>query len=256
MSRKKMRKSNVAMLSLLGLFALVVVMFVGFARITYSRMTSGEYSDYDDFGSVGFSDLTTREFDLRDFKSVKIYGSGDIELEQGDDWLVEVTYPRGIEDRLKVEVDGDELVINPGRFGGQNWGSGWDWWRNHDNKMTARIVMPELETLDIAGASNLEFNGFSGDKLIIITAGASNIEGDGGDYQELTLTMSGAGNVDMRDMSFVDANVIISGAGNVQLEMAGGVLSGVLSGFCNVEYYGKVSDERVKISGFGKVTQK
>ena len=122
--------------------------------------------------------------------------------------------------------------------------------------MTARIIMPELHTVEITGTTKLDFSGFEGDHLSITISGAGHVEGEDGRYDELTVTMSGAGHVDMRDVIVVDAEMIISGAGKVSLSMDGGVLSGNLSGFGKIDYYGSVRDERIHISGFGSVERK
>lgn len=250
MSDKKMRKSSVAILSAVGVLALIVVILVGLGRFAVSRMTAGNATDVK---SVDFSDRVTTNFDVKDFHSLTFIGSWKVDLKQGDDWRVELTYPRGIEQDLKVTVKDGQLIIDPGSRSRHSWN--WNWWGggSQDKVFRARIVMPELEELTIAGASDLHLSGLTGENLRVTISGAANIEADEGHYNNLDLTMSGAGNVELRDMKFVNARVTLSGAGNVEIGMDGGVLSGNLSGFGNIEYYGPVSDERVNVSGFGKV---
>ena len=249
MKTKTMRKSSVAMLAALGVLALITILMVGLMRVAVSRVDKGSVGTWDGTGNVVHAGT---KYDLRDFRSISFIGAWKVNVVRGDEWEVDLDVPRDFEDDIEVEISGDELILDPGFHNSGHW----DWWKwggNDRKRFSARIVMPELDALNISGTTELDFRGFRGDSLSITISGAGNIEGDDGHYRDLVLTMSGAGNVDMEDMDFVDARVNLSGAGNVSLGMDGGVLSGNLSGFGNIRYYGKVKDERVHISGFGKV---
>ena len=254
MNQNKMRKSEKVMLSGLGVMALIVVSLVVVARITVSTMDVDTSKKAADVKQIDYGDVVERNFDIRDFDSIKFLGTWKVKLERGDKWQVELRYPRDMEDQLQVKLENGRLILDPGQWNNHQWTWNWNWWKGgHKNTLRARIIMPDLKSLDISGATDLDFNGFEGDHLNISISGAGNVEGRDGRYRDLDLNMSGAGNVDMRDVIFVDARVNMSGAGNVNLGMDGGILSGNLSGFGNIEYYGSVSDEHVNVSGFGKV---
>jgi hypothetical protein len=53
-----------------------------------------------------------------------------------------------------------------------------------------------------------------------------------------------------------DVEIDASGASNVTLRMAGGRLTGDMSGTANLEYYGTVSEERVERSGVVNVRRR
>ncbi len=245
--RKFMKKSQIAMLSALGVSTLIVIALVGLVWGAIPHIESGEVGERKE---VDFSDMTSGNFELKDFRSVIFEGAWEVDLIQGDNWQVELSYPEDLEDKIRVEVKENHLVLDSGNWHMRDW----DWWRGgQDTHMTARIIMPELHAVEITGATELDFSGFEGDHISITISGAGHVEGDDGRYDELTVITSGAGHVDMRDVIVVDAEVIISGAGKVTVSMDGGVLSGDLSGFGKIEYYGSVRDERVHISGFGSV---
>jgi hypothetical protein len=249
MNQNKMRKSQMVMLSALGVMAFIVVALVGVGRMAVSSMDSART---DQARPIDYSNRTEKIFDIKDFDSIRLNGTWKVKLEQGDDWRVELDYPKDMEQELMVSVENGRLILDPGQWGAPRWD--WKWWNGGQHKgYSARIVMPRLESVEISGATNLDFYGFNGKRLDIIISGAGNLDGERGRYEDLSLTMSGAGNVDLRDMLFTDARINLSGAGNVNLGMDGGTLSGNLSGFGNIEYYGSVKDERVNISGFGKV---
>lgn len=255
MNQHRMRRSQVVMLWALSVMALVVIMLVGVGR---AAVSSTDRVKTDQTSHIDFSSRTDKDVNVRDFDSIRLIGRWKVTLEQGDDWHVKLDYPRNMGKSLSVSVEDGCLVLDPGEWD-VNWT--WNWWKyggkNSGRKVySARIMMPHLKSLQISGSSNLDLHGFTGDQLAITVSGAGNLEGEGGRYNNLSLTMSGVGNVDLRDMVFTDALVNLSGAGNVKLGMDGGILSGNLSGFGNVDYYGPVKDERVNISGFGGVHQR
>ena len=245
--KKNMEMSQIALLSALGVFALIVITLVGLGR---SAIPHSESTEFGVRREVDFSDRTSGNFELKDFRNVIFEGAWEVDLIQGNDWHVELSYPEDLEDEIRVEVENNRLVLDSGNWHMRDWG----WWKDgQDTHMTARIIMPELHAVEITGTTKLDFSGFEGDHISITISGAGHVEGDDGRYDELTVTMSGAGHVDMRDVIVIDAEVTISGAGYVKLSMNGGVLSGDLSGFGNIVYSGTVTDERVNISGFGNV---
>jgi hypothetical protein len=243
-----MKKSHLFMLAGLGILGMFVIALVGLSRGSISYSESGETGAR---VMVDFNDQISGNYDIKDFHTVVLNGAWEVDLIYGDDWEIELSYPRELENEIGVIREGNRLVLDSSQP--HVWA--WNWFnKDHGSRtFSARITMPELREIDIKGTSDLEFSGFEGDKLIIVISGAGNVEGEDGHYEELSVTMSGAGNVDARDVIVVDADVTISGAGNITLNMDGGVLSGDLSGFGNIEYFGSITEERVNISGFGDV---
>jgi hypothetical protein len=68
--------------------------------------------------------------------------------------------------------------------------------------------------------------------------------------------MSGAGNIDFDDVLVTNADVQVSGAGNLRLNMAGGRLTGHMSGAGNLDYRGTVSEQSVSTSGVVNVRRR
>jgi hypothetical protein len=75
-------------------------------------------------------------------------------------------------------------------------------------------------------------------------------------FDELSLDMSGAASVELGEVAVRDAEVDTSGAGSVTLLMAGGRLTGDMSGAASLEYYGTVSEESVDTSGMVNVRRR
>ena len=113
--------------------------------------------------------------------------------------------------------------------------------------------MPVLESLDIVGRRQLVVSRASrARRLSLDLSGAAEIRGAASRFDALTLDMSGAGNADLGDVPVTDADVDLQRRGNVTLRMAGGRLTGDMSGASNLEYYGTVSEQSVDKSGFGQ----
>ena len=197
---------------------------------------------------------TTRTYDFADFDAVSVSGQWQVTIERGDAWRVSVEMPAEFADRVRVERNGDALHLS---YAGVFWFGGFgrvD--RENDVPPRATITMPALETLDLSGASRVSFSGFDGAALSIHVSGGVALQGAASRFETLTLDLSGAGNVNLGDVPVTDANVDISGAASVTLRMAGGRLSGDLSGTANLEYFGNVSEETIDRSGFVNVRRR
>ena len=198
---------------------------------------------------------TTRTYDYADFDGVSVAGQWQVTIERGDAWRVSVEVPGEYTDQVRVERIGDVLnLAYPFRFGGFSRGG---FGRvDRQRPFQATITMPALETLGLVGASQLSFSGFEGGALSLHVSGATDLTGAASRFDALTLYLSGAGRVNLADVPVTDANVDISGATSVTLRMAGGRLSGDLSGTANLEYFGTVSAESVEKSGFVNVRRR
>ena len=236
-----MKTSQKALLSAVGAVALGIIFIVAYIRI----VAGSSYAE--DGGEVlhDLGDRTTKTIDVRDFHGVVVRGGWDIVVKQGENWNVKITYPENMEKYLDIEVEDEHLVL-----GLHNVRSGK---RDKELHLKAELTMPRLEYLEVAGAADLEFKGFSGENLHIMLAGAANIEGYRSDFEKLELRLNGAGRVDLEEVEVHDAEVSLAGAGDVQLNMTGGVLSGSLAGVGSIRYHGTIAENRVGVFGVGGV---
>ena len=232
-----MRNSQRVMAGLLG--GIVVLMILVALWIAVTAPEPPELS----------GQRTTRTYDLADFQGVEVSGQWQVTIERGDAWRVAVEAPVEVFEDVQVRLSGDGEDVDleaPWWFGD---GDG-------ENMLEATITMPALESLDISGTSRVRFSGFEGRTLSLDVSGAGDIRGAASRFDELTLDSSGAVNVDFGDVTVTDAEVDISGAGNVTLRMAGGRLTGDLSGAANLTYSGTVSEESIDQSGFVNVRRR
>lgn len=231
-----MRTSQRVVAGLLG--AIVVLLIVA---ALYIRIAAPERPELS-------GERVTRTYDLANFRGAEVGGQWQVTIERGDAWRVAVEAPVEIVDEVQVRVSGD----------GEDVDLEGPWWyaADDDEALKAMITMPALEHLEISGTSIVRFSGFEGDELAVDVSGAVDIRGAASRFDELTLDASGAVTVDFGDVTVTDAEVDVSGAGNVTLRMAGGRLTGDLSGAANLSYYGTVSEEDIDQSGFVTVRRR
>ena len=227
-----MRTSQRVVAGLLG--GIVVLLAVAAISIKVAAPSAPELS----------SERTTRTYEHTGFDGVSISGHWEVAIERGDAWRVAIDVPAEIVDRVRVERRGDELNLG---YDGAGWSFG-PFGRVPDSPQ-AMITMPELTSIVLSGTSTLSFAGFEGDQLSLTSSGASEVRASSGRFDSLALTMSGAGNVDLDDVVVTNADIRVSGAGNLKLNMAGGRLTGQMSGAGNLDYRGTVSEQSVTTSG-------
>lgn len=237
-----MRKSQIVLLSAIAFIVLLIAGGVIATRIVVAQMESGRYA-----GSVPPQTApVSRHPTLSGFSRIVARGVWDITLTRGPKWDITLDYPDRLQDRVQARVEGDRLVLETNRgFGLFGFGG--------DDRVTAKITMPALSAIDLAGASTLHVGGFDGDALSIKAAGATKIEGEDSRYGSVDLIVSGAGDVDFAKVVAGDAHVVLSGAGDVVLNMHGGTLSGTISGAGKVRYHGTVGKQSVVVNGFSSV---
>ena len=229
-----MKRSQIALLSVGGILAGIVIVSVVSARIALSHGGT-EFLDSEAIaGGAG----------LRGFDGVEVTGRWQVNVSRGDDWRVDLSYPEDLEDRIKVRLRGDRLWLE--------FKSGAPW-NEPGLPVSADIVMPELEEVEVRGAAMVEVSGFRGRRLEIDIAGAARIEGRDGRYDELELSVAGASDIDLRGIAVTDAEIDLAGASNITLTMDGGALSGSMAGAGSIEYYGSVSSESVHVAGAARV---
>ena len=229
-----MKRSQIALLSVGGILAGIVIVSVVSARIALSHGGTEFLDTASIAGGAG----------LRGFDGVEVAGRWRVNVSRGDDWRVDLSYPEDLEDRIKVRLRGDRLWL--GLKSGVPW-------NEPGFPVSADIVMPELEEVEVRGAAMVEVSGFRGRRLEIDIAGAARLEGRDGRYDELELSVAGASDIDLRGIAVTDADIDLAGASNITLTMDGGALSGSMAGAGSIEYYGSVSTESVHVAGAARV---
>jgi hypothetical protein len=240
-----MRRSQIAVVS-----ALAVVLIATLAWLVATRMVMSNLAGNGSSRTTSGNDVT-RSIDLRDFAAVHTQGGWQLTISRGDDWRVELSYPETMADNIESEVSDGTLRLNyraPRGF--------WLLGLGPPGRAQATIVIPALERLEIEGAANAQIDGLAGERLRVIASGASSLEATESRYERLDLIVNGAGEVKFQGLAATDAHVELAGATEVTLTMAGGLLSGSMSGAHRLIYYGSVREENITRAGAASIERR
>ncbi len=237
-----MHRTEVAVMAAIGL-ALLTVLAVVFTEHAMPRFAPTATRP------AGAALPSVSKPELTDFSGISTRGTWKVNVSRGDRWRVELSQADEFQDRIRVRVERNRLVLEAA----PDTRSFWERWRSSGPAPKANIVMPELHEMAVHGVGQVRFSGFSGKRLRLAVDGAGTIDGCDGHFDELELAVKGAGNVDLGGVAFTDARLDISGAGDISLHMDGGVLDGRIAGAGDVAYSGSISEERVTVSGVARV---
>lgn len=206
----------------------------------------------------------TEERKLEAFKAVKIAGSFNVTLQEGNTESVKIT-ASGIDlDDIVTENEGNTLSI---RTRNDQWNS-----RNYYN-YTVDIVLTykNLEKINSSGSSRIrtksaiksvdfelalsgsgEFKGtLETQKLNVSLSGSADIEING-TTKEQSISISGSGDVQAIDMKSSLTKISISGSGNAKVH-ASEELDARVSGSGDIRFTGNPQKQIFKSSGSGSI---
>lgn len=214
---------------------------------------------------TGSGRTTTQDYDFSDFTKVSVSSAFQAEITQGDSYATSVTVDDNVVQHLDVRVDGDTLRIGLKPMVSLGLGN---------VTLRAQVTMPDLDGLDLSGATRTQVRGFSNTKPANVeVSGASQLRGDmttgemrmgasGASTVELTgstgrldVEASGASTVRLQDYASQNAVVRASGASNVTVNTSGR-LTGEASGASTVSYTGNPESVQVDTSGASNVRQR
>ena len=182
---------------------------------------------------------------LSGFDTIKTLGGWSIVVTGGDSYDVSVTGSEAALRDVEVFTRGNvlHLEINSGL-------------RSVTGNLKAEVVLPDLELLESDGSANVTLNSLDLDRLSLDVDGAASLRASDVRIEDLRIDVDGASSLDFSNAEVVNANVDMDGASSLDITMAGGVLSGDVSGLGEVKYGGSVTTQSVDVDGLGRVRQR
>lgn len=238
------------MMKRIGLAVLAIVLVLALPGCIVRRVDSG--------------DVRTESRDVEGFNQVVFDGYGNLTVEQGDTYSLELSGTQSVLDQVTTKVSGDRLYID--------FSTGPRIWLFNigEQRLDIKLTVPELTELEVNGAGDVTMDSIKGDKLEYRLSGAGKLSARDIEVRDLTIKMSGAGaaevggkatvqdisisgagSYDARDLESRDAVVEMSGAGQA-IVWATGTLDITASGAGSVEYYGN-PDVTSNVSGAGSI---
>ena len=203
-----------------------------------------------------------RTFEETGFTRVEVVGGYRVVVRRGAGFKVEAGGDNKYLDDLRVERDGNALVIRPrnNSFFGGNWG-------RSERKVLIRVEMPAIEALQLAGAVQADLGGFDRqDRLKVEQAGASHLRLNG-NYGTLKVEQAGAcrttatGRADNLDLDAAGACELAAAnlqTKNITLDLAGVCkarlnvsesIKGNAVGASEIAFSGKPKTENIDATG-------
>ena len=207
-----------------------------------------------------------RTFEETGFNHVTVAGNYRVVVRKGNSFKIEAAGEDDALNDLRVERDGDELIVKPRNaklFGGD--------WGRRNRKILVRIEMPNIEHLSLAGAVQGDLGGFDRqDNLRVEQAGASHLRLNGS-YGTLRLEQAGAcrttasGQADQLDLEAAgacefaaanlktrDGKVTIAGMCKARLNITES-LKGDAVGVSEIAYSGQPASVKVDATGASSI---
>jgi hypothetical protein len=199
------------------------------------------------------------------FSKVSFGVSGDLYINFGSEFKVDLEGEKSLLEEIKTEVSGNKLVIK-----NENW-------HFHNNgRVTVYITMPAIEGLGVSGsgkaeikdavkASDLDLSVSGSGKILTGDVAASNLNvgisgsgdviiGGSGEAAKADVSISGSGNYTGEGLKLTDADFSISGSGSCKCNVTENLKASV-SGSGNITYSGSPKID-ARVSGSGHVRSK
>ena len=171
--------------------------------------------------NMGNGNVISQERTAEGFNGVSLNGVGNVNIYPGESFKVIVITDSNLQDRVETTVNGSSLIISQKNSGFST------------TELTINVYLPELKSISLHGAGNININA--------------------GNTSELDISLSGTGEIDAQNFQVQNIAIEHSGAGTAKI-WATNTLNGNLKGAGKILYKGSPT-MNVNISGIGKVSQ-
>lgn len=221
-----------------GLLIFIFALSIGLAFST--NCSFGGMRNFGGIQGSGTSKTETRK--VSGFSKIDASGAINVEVSVQKDFSVEVQADDNLLANIKTEVSGNTLKIySEDRI-------------SPKTRINVKISMPEIEGLEVSGASSGNVSNVKANSLELKASGASKIKADGA-AKKLEAEASGASTIDAENLKVEDADVDASGASNATVS-ASDDLKVEASGASKISYSGEPKNIKQNSSGASSVTKK
>jgi hypothetical protein len=187
--------------------------------------------------------VLTETREVGEFDSIDMEGAARLEISVGSPESLTIEAREDVAKRVNVEVRGDTLHIKSKPK---------DWFiSNGRPRVTLRITVPKLESLQLEGGNDVRLTGFDGGESRIRAQGAAHIKAKGR-LDELTVHMAGAGHADLSDLIADEAKITVDGVGSVYVHPKD-TLDATMNGVGAILYTGSPREVNTHMNGLGTI---
>lgn len=193
------------------------------------------------FATPAFAE--TQTFNLTGFTRVSAAAGTTVNVKVGGDYsVVAESTAKGLE-RLKVEIEGDELQIGR-KFNMRSWGK--------SDRVTVNVTMPAMNGADVSSGASLDVAGVDASSFDLDASSGGSMDITGR-CDSLNVDVSSGGNIDARGLECRNAIVDASSGGNAEIFASESVTGDASSGG-NVDVYGKPKNVSKESSSGGSIS--
>lgn len=224
------------------IFILALIAGIFFGSIFSYGSSSGDLFSFSIFKTVsGSGNTQTEQRNVGEFKSVDVSGAFTVEIVAQKDFAVEVETDDNILPLVRTEVEDGVLKIRrEGHF-------------SSNGKVLIRIFTPNIENLEVSGASKIFVNDVNNDFLNLDVSGASKIDING-KTNRLKIDLSGASRINAVNLTAENVSVEASGASKIDVFVSDELYAD-LSGASRLNYSGEPKNVQEKTSGASSVNK-
>lgn len=200
--------------------------------------------DDDDRRSRGPASAENR--DVGSFDAIDMSGAARLEITVGQPESLVLEGRSASIKRVTTEVRHNTLFIESKPR---------DWFMsNNRRRITVRISIPKLQSLEVEGGNDVRVTGFDGGESVIKASGAAHIFAEGR-LSELTVRMAGAGHGDFSRLEADEARVTVEGVGSVIVHPKD-TLDATMNGVGAILYTGSPREVNTRMNGLGTIARK
>ncbi len=236
-----MKKSKKLILITISIPFIIVLIVVLYLRIVLDSGLSTSAMEYGQYGD----EIIIEDLPLVDFTSLKFRGAWHIIIKQGPEYNVRIEGPEYLVKRIRTNQTGQDLYLRENRRH-----------RSGRSKLEVEITMPLLERLSATGNSRIYISDFDCEDLILDFKGSGRVIGENNVIENLELECDGSVAVDFSGSKITNAVVDLVGSSKTEFKMAGGELTGSVTGSASVVYSGEVATQSISTHGGSSVRKK
>ncbi|MDQ3131937.1 MAG: DUF2807 domain-containing protein [Acidobacteriota bacterium] len=228
-----------------GLIIFILALTLGliFANVfSFGKMTTKFFNFSINEGVSGSGNLATEKRDVTNFQEIEVGGVFEVEIVAQKDFSVEIEADDNLLYLIKTEVSGGVLRLETEKI------------ISTKNAIRVRISAPNIENLNVSGASKVSLANLKNENLQIDSSGATKIT-VAGETENLTVDVSGASKIDAENLKSENASIDASGASKVSVFVANELKSDA-SGASSIIYSGSPKNLLKKTSGVSSIKEK
>ena len=192
-------------------------------------------------GLPGSGVSKTENREVGDFDRISMEEIGTLNVTIGDTASVAITTDDNLLEYIETTVDDDgRLKIRNSEM------------LNPDVGLVVDVVVPDLTSVEIAGAVTLNLFDYEGESLDLELNGACGVTAFG-TVRRLDIELNGACRASLKKLESENANVEINGTGSAEV-FASKSIDAEASGFAGITCYGNPEDVEKEANGISRVT--